>query len=59
MKQCSDVPADVLSHLPERGAMRQSIRHTRRRNMPADLRTLEELEDIQDHTKEHCKESDS
>ncbi len=40
--------ADVLSHLPEREAMQQSIRRTCRRNMPTNLRMLEELEDIPD-----------
>ncbi len=46
--ELADVPADVLSHHPQRGALRQSIRRTRRCNMPANPRMLEELEDIPD-----------
>ncbi len=46
--ELADVPVEVLSHLPKWGAMRQSSRHTRRHNMPANPRMLEKLEDIPD-----------
>ncbi len=46
--ELADVPADVLSHLPEQEAMPQSICRTCCCNSPANQRTLEELEDIPD-----------
>ncbi len=44
----ADVPADVLSLVPKQEAMQQSIRYTRRCNIPSNPRMLEELEDIPD-----------